>query len=74
MARGLQSAAGRGTSAGPFRYAGMTRRFRQAIATRRERRWRVQRENEEDESDREEILLCVGDRDNEAPKRKSACR
>jgi hypothetical protein len=52
----------------------MRRRFRQTIAIRRERRWRVQRESEEDESDREVIFLCVGDRDIEAPKRKPACR
>lgn len=70
----LQPPPGGGTSACPLRYAGMMRRFRQAIAIRRERRWRVQRESEEDESDREEIILCVGDRDNEAPKRKPACR
>jgi hypothetical protein len=52
----------------------MRRRFRQTIAIRRDRRWRLQRESEEDESDREEIILCVGDRDNEAPKRKPAGR
>ncbi len=52
----------------------MVRHFRQAATARRERRWRVQRESEDDESEPEEIILCLGGRDTEAPKRKPARR
>ncbi len=48
------------------------RHFRRAKTARRDRRWLVQRESEEDESDREELLLCLGGRDNEGPKFKPA--
>jgi hypothetical protein len=52
----------------------MMRRFRPSVAPTRETRWRVQSDSEDDESEREEIILGAGDRDNEAPKRKPARR
>ena len=48
------------------------RHFRHPAMPRRERRWLVQRESEDDEGACEEIILCLGGRDNEAPKLKPA--
>jgi len=44
----------------------MMRRFRGSTAARRERRWRVRRESEDDEREPEELILGFGGRDNEA--------
>lgn len=48
------------------------RHLRQTARARRERRWLVQREREDDGGEREEIILGLGGRDNEAPKLKPA--
>jgi hypothetical protein len=52
----------------------MMTRFRRSTEARRERRWRVEREPDDGESEPEELILCLGARDNEAAKRKPAYR
>ena len=58
-----------GTGGPAFRYAGMHRPFRPPVKARRERRWRVRREPDDEQTDRDDAILDLGGEEKPAAQR-----